>query len=88
MFPKSIKILGHGYTINVDDNYIAESDGNTGRCNNYTNTITIAGNIPESSKREVLIHEILETVNYRLELGLEYHKLCVLGESYSSGITG
>lgn len=80
MFLNTVKILGHEYKVILKENYIAESGGNTGQCNNYTNTITIAGCLPESGRNEVLIHEVLEAVNYRLELGLEHHKLCVLGE--------
>lgn len=28
----------------------------------------------------ILLHEILEAINYRLELGLEHSKLCILSE--------
>jgi len=77
---KSVKILGHEYKINILDKYIAQSGGNTGQCNNYLNEINIAGDLPQSGKNEVLLHEVLEAINYRLELRLEHHKLCVLGE--------
>ena len=76
-----IKILGHEYTVTQKENFIAETGGNTGQCNNYTNTITIAQEISESGKREVLTHEIIEALNYRLELNLEHHKICALGEA-------
>ena len=78
---KKIKILTHDYQVNIQDDYIIESDGETGKCNNYTNTITIAGGLAESSQKEILLHEILEALNYRLELGLEHRTICVLGET-------
>lgn len=78
---KKIKILGHEYVVKEKAYYIAETNGNTGQCNNYTNTITIAKEIPNSSKVEALIHEIIEALNYRLELDLEHHTICALGEA-------
>ncbi|SDD63110.1 hypothetical protein [Sporomusa acidovorans] len=79
-FLKTLKILGHEYTIDVKENYVAQSGGNSGQCNNYLNIISIGAELPQSGKNEVLMYEILEAINYRLELGLEHHKLCVLGE--------
>ena len=78
--PDTVKILGHIYRVQLTDNYIAKSGGNTGQCNNYLNVISIGKELPDSGQMEVLLHEILEAINYRLELGLEHHKLCVLGE--------
>lgn len=80
MIPKKIKILGHEYKVILNDDYITESGGNTGRCNSYTNEIYICGKLPESAQHEVLMHEIIEALNYRLELDLEHHKICALGE--------
>ena len=78
--PTIIKILGHDYQVELTDNYIAKSGGNTGQCNNYLNIISIGKELPKSSQLEVLLHEVLEAINYRLELELEHPKLCVLGE--------
>ncbi len=80
MVPKKIKILGHEYKIVIDEHYIADSGGNTGQCNNYVNEIRICGTLPESAQHEVMMHEIIEALNYRLELNLEHHKICALGE--------
>lgn len=77
---KTIKILGHVYNIVIQNDYIVESDGDTGKCNNYNNTIYIAGELPDSAQRDVLLHEIIEAINYRLELKLEHHQICALGE--------
>ena len=77
---KTIKILGHNYNIVIQKDYIIETDGETGKCNNYNNTIYIAEEQPESAKRDVLLHEIIEAINYRLELNLEHHQICALGE--------
>lgn len=78
---KKIKILGHEYILRQKDAYIVESGGNTGQCNNYLQVITIANELPLSGQHEVLIHEVIEALNYRLELGLEHHKIAVLGEA-------
>ena len=61
-----IKILGHEYTVAKKENFIAETGENTGQCNNYINTITIAKEMSESGKHEVLAHEIIEALNDRL----------------------
>ncbi|WP_196600522.1 hypothetical protein [Pectinatus frisingensis] len=81
MIPTKIKILGHEYHIIFDNDYIEKSGGNTGQCNNYRNEIHICSKLPESSQNEILIHEIIEALDYRLELNLEHHKICALGES-------
>ena len=86
MIPKSVKIFGHEYNVVIDPDYIQESGGSMGRCNNYTNTITISGGLPISSMNEVLIHEIIEAIDYRLELNLDHHTICVLGESLNQVI--
>lgn len=80
MILKKIKILGHIYEVILENDFITETGGNTGRCNNYTNQIHICSKLPESAQHEVLIHEIIEALNYRLELDLEHHKICALGE--------
>ena len=80
MIPKKIKILGHQYSVISDDAYIVNSGGNTGKSNSYTNQIYVCGSLPESAQSEVLIHEIIEAINYRLELNLEHPAICALGE--------
>lgn len=81
MVSDKIKILGHEYKIILDSNYIEKSGGNTGKCNNYRNEIYICSKLPESSQHEILIHEIIEALDYRLELNLEHYKICALGEA-------
>jgi hypothetical protein len=80
MLPQKVKILGHEYEIQLKNNYTIESGGNTGQCNNYSHIITVGAELPESSQTEILLHEILEVIDYRLQLGLEHPKICVLGE--------
>lgn len=68
MIPKKIKILGHEYKVILNDDYITESGGNTRPYNSYTNKIHICGKLPESAQHEVLMHEIIEALNYQIKL--------------------
>lgn len=65
----------------MEDNFIVDSGGQTAKCNSYMNQIQIHSGQPESAQKECLLHEIIETLNSRLELGLEHHQICVLGET-------
>jgi hypothetical protein len=80
MIPIKINILGHEYKIILDKDYIEKTGGNPGQCNNFRNEIHVYGGLHESAQHEVLLHEIIEALNYRLELDLEHYKICALGE--------
>jgi len=80
MFPDKVKILGHEYKILPEENYVVQSGGETGEVNNYLNVIRIGKELTPSGQMEILLHEILEAINYRLELNLDHPKLCILSE--------
>lgn len=80
MLPQTVKVLGHTYSVVTRDQYIAESSGGTGQVNNYVNRIWIDSSLAPSTQNEVLIHEIIEAINYRCELNMEHRTICVLGE--------
>lgn len=81
MLPEKVKILGHEYRVEQVEGYLAKTGGNTGQSNNYLNVITIGRELAESTKHEILLHEIIEAVDSRLELNLEHSKICALSEA-------
>jgi hypothetical protein len=63
------------------DLYAVKTGGESGQSNNYLNTITIGRELASSTQFENLLHEIIEAIDFRLELNLEHHKICVLSEA-------
>lgn len=78
--PEEIKILGHTYKVTLVDGYVTR-EANTGRCNSYLNEIHIAGEVVSSNQNEILLHEILEALDYRLELDINHPRIAVLSEA-------
>jgi predicted heme/steroid binding protein len=75
--PAKIKIGGLVYRVSTDNalgrdrNRLGESSGND-------LTIAIDSSIPRQNKESVILHEVLEQINYRYELCLDHEKITVL----------
>lgn len=62
-----IKIFGHVYTVNRK-NKLSMDSGNIGECHNNTLQICTDADLAKSQEEEVLLHEILEALKYRMGL--------------------
>ena len=71
-----IKLFGYEYAIECKDS-ISEMDA-FGRYHSKTLTIQIANNICPQQKVSTLIHEVLEAINYHLNVKLKHEAICQL----------
>ena len=69
-----IKILGHGYTVDLSQR-LDEMRGNVGVCDLDYLTIKIANDAPQDVKESTLLHELIEAINYHLELKLKHKQI-------------
>lgn len=75
--PAAIKILAHTYNIEMAPNMFLESNSMGTCCSNLLK-IKIASCTPESQQADTLLHEIIEALNYQLELSLEHNVIASL----------
>lgn len=78
VFPEALKIGGH--TVRVVQLPSWDLDGSTGELHVNDHVIKIARELPESMKEAVLLHEILEFIDNKFELGLEHRVIQCLEE--------
>lgn len=72
-----MKILGYNYTLDsIFDT--EELGGNAGKCYAGSQHISLAKNLTVDGAESTLIHEIIEAVDYHLELKLEHKQICAL----------
>ena len=79
--PKRIKIAGHSYKVKFKPNLYRDNDA-AGRSNANKCTIDLDPTGSESHQCEILLHEIVEQINYRFELNLSHDKISILGASF------
>lgn len=78
---KKIRILGIDYDVQFSNMDVMGNDS-AGQCHNTRTRILIdTHNQSESHQRCVLLHEIIEALNYRLELKLEHNQITSLESS-------
>lgn len=65
-----MKILGYDYTLNKSAD--REQLENMGRCNTANQRIEIANNMNQQAQESTLLHEVIEALNFHLELKLEH----------------
>jgi len=75
--PQKIKIGGHYFEVIKSKELMTES-GRHGDCIFNTNKIEINDNAKPDIMGAVLLHEILEALDYMYELGLEHNKIKTL----------
>jgi hypothetical protein len=75
---KTIRILGHPYTVEYVDDW--QDPLGCAKCESQLLQIKIDGSMPESRIEEALLHEIIEAINYHLEIELEHNKLTAISE--------
>jgi hypothetical protein len=69
-----IKILGHKYTVDLSQK-LDEMKGNVGVCDLDYLIIKIANDAPSDVKTSTLLHELIEAINYHLELKLKHGQI-------------
>lgn len=74
-----IKILGHEYTVEMNSE-IQQDYEQSAQISHAKCVITIGSRLVDSRREECLMHEIVEALNYHLELRLEHEKITQLGE--------
>ena len=79
-FPESVKIGAHDWKVTINPNYYKDS-GHTGTCAMHAQHIIIDGAATDSYQEEVLLHEIIEAINYMYELELPHNKITTLGNT-------
>lgn len=75
--PATVKIGGHIYQVKTSSTLARDSDVHGSSCGNALE-ITIDTTIPKQNQESVLLHEIIEQINYRYELRLEHRQISVL----------
>ena len=78
--PDKLKILAHTYSVDIDVELLISTPCMGSCCPNLLK-IKIADGIPESNQADTLVHEILEALNYQLELGMEHNVISSLSAS-------
>ena len=73
--PENIRIMGLDYYIDI---YPRRERDSYGVCHHDTHTIGISNCNSEEHAKSVLLHEILEALNYRLELNMDHTKITAL----------
>lgn len=74
MEKQKIIILGHEYSLEYDPNWSRENDA-SGSCCCNTMRIVIDSSHPDSRQRSTLIHELLEAIDFELEIKLEHSQI-------------
>jgi len=74
---KLLKILGYIYTLDASKS-IDDMGGNVGFCDLDKKLMRVANDVDKDVRNSTLLHEIIEAINYHLELNLEHHKIMAL----------
>ena len=74
--PKTIKISGYEFKVNLSTRKELEDD--FGTMDMETLTICIEKGIDEQLQYSTLLHEVIETINYIHELDLDHSKIMTL----------
>lgn len=80
--PDIIRIGAQDYSVSVSD--VPGSHGNFGECNHSKLTIEIDSSSPLPRQQQTLIHEIVEAMDFELNIGLKHHQV----ELLESGLYG
>ena len=69
--PKRIRIMGIEYEVRISD-YSKEPGNTSGTINQISSVINVINTVSPDLAREVLIHECIESMNYRMGWELEH----------------
>jgi hypothetical protein len=74
--PDTIRIGAQDYSVSVSD--VPGSHGNFGECNHSKLTIEIDSSSPPPRQQQTFIHEIVEALDFELNIGLKHHQVELL----------
>lgn len=80
-----MKILGYDYKVVSESNM--DEAGAMGRCHPKSQRLQISSDIHEQQKVSSILHEIIEALNYHLELKLEHQSVMSLEASLYQVLT-
>lgn len=83
--PKSLKICGHEYKIEIDNN-LMKNLNHYGTTSFVSQTITIDKSFPHSQVVDTLIHEIIHVIDDNIKIELEENNVCRLANLLSTTI--
>lgn len=72
-----MNILGYNYKL-IKHNTKEELGGNVGLCSPDDLEISVACDVSDEAKSSILIHEIIEAIDYHLELKLKHRQIMAL----------
>ena len=82
---KKLNILGYSYTLytevpmsDIPTDSPEDGGKNVGLTNLDTKEMWVASDMDKDQKDSVLIHEIIEAINYHLELNLQHNQIMAL----------
>ena len=73
--PKSIRIGGFTYKVDVIDNLVEDGQECFGTCSVNEQSIKIRDGLPKQMIKCTLIHECLEAINYHYKLNLKHDNI-------------
>jgi len=71
---RTLTILGYEYSLDKEK-ALEDMEGNVGFCDFDHLQMRVANDVPSDVRNSTLIHEIIEAVNYHLEVGLTEQKI-------------
>ncbi len=83
---ESLKILGQVYTLEVVDE-ISRSDPLNGMIDHDNQIIYIRKSLPETKKKEVLLHEVIHGISEALDMDLKEKAVQMLARSLYDFLT-
>ena len=72
-----VKLLGHKYTFTEQENLARDTKSIGISCGN-AQYIRVDNSLPLSNKQSVLLHEILEQLDFLLEINLQHNQISML----------
>ena len=83
---KKLRVLGYNYTLDLSKT-LEDMVDNVGTCNLDKKIFTLANDVDKDAMVSTLLHEIIEAVNYHLELGLEHRQIMGLEVGLNQAIS-
>ena len=74
--PKTLKIGGQIFTVTIENRSKESGIDKLGTCYGSKNRIWLDTEQPETQMESTLIHEIIEALNWQLNIGLEERQIC------------
>ena len=74
---REVQILGMAFAVRADARAVMDRQC-YGECNFHTSEITVDPRVSPAQQGETLVHEIVEALNHKLQIGLNQVRLSVL----------